>query len=493
MKRIFIYILPLLLAGSWKIQAENIGVPAECEDVMLQAFYWNSYMNQQGSDSKYGRTKWIDLIKDTAAINKNFDLVWFPPSAWAGDNGGVGYYHRQLSNQDNTAWGGLSRLNALIEALHKGDTKVIADIVINHRNNKSNWCDFFADDFGSYGYFQFDSNHICSGDECFTASGSTCKGSSAHGASDSGSNDGGCRDLDHKNEYVQNWAKAYTKWMLDVMKYDGFRYDMTLGYSGAYLRMYNEASNPYLSVSEYWESIDKQVSHLRTTGYNTMIFDFPLKYTLWSAIKIPNYRLLVNPSNSLRGKGYGKYAVTFIDNHDTFERDSYGNNQFGGQYCDLSTAKVKSQILQAHAYILMLPGVPCVFWPHWKSYTSEINELIALRKQAGIHSESAMTEKYHDSSSETPNVYEAQIQGHRGCVILRLGPNRSKEAPEGFNVAVESGDASEYTIFYAEGQYLSVETVSGERVSGEKFIQNGQLYIRVGESVYDVRGMKVER
>ena len=61
----------------------NIGVPAECEDVMLQAFYWDSYKTQTGTDSKYGRTKWIDLLKDTAVINKNFDLVWFPPSAKA--------------------------------------------------------------------------------------------------------------------------------------------------------------------------------------------------------------------------------------------------------------------------------------------------------------------------------------------------------------------------------------------------------------------------
>ena len=65
------------------LKAENIGVPAECEDVMLQAFYWDSYKTQSGSDSKYGRTKWIDLLKDTAAINANFDLVWLPSSAKA--------------------------------------------------------------------------------------------------------------------------------------------------------------------------------------------------------------------------------------------------------------------------------------------------------------------------------------------------------------------------------------------------------------------------
>ena len=75
------------------------GVPAECEDVMLQAFYWDSY-NGNASTTKYGRTKWIDLLKDTAAINANFDVVWLPPSA--GPTGcGVGYSARQYSNQES--------------------------------------------------------------------------------------------------------------------------------------------------------------------------------------------------------------------------------------------------------------------------------------------------------------------------------------------------------------------------------------------------------
>ena len=470
------------------MRAENIGVPSECEGVMLQAFYWDSYKNQSGSDSKYGRTKWIDLLKDTAAINANFDLVWFPPSAQS--TGGVGYYHTCLSDQGSTtstAWGTKAKLDELIAALHKGNTKVIGDIVINHRGNKSSWTDFYADNFGQFGSFQLTQSHICAGDEAFTSSSSPAKGSSNHGAADTGTNDSGCRDLDHTSEYVQSWAKAYVQWMRSVMKYDGFRYDMTLGYAGRYLSMYNEAGQPYLSVSEYWEGIDKQVKHLEETNYNTMIFDFPLKYVLWSSIKVPNYRLLINPSNSLRNRGFAKYAVTFIDNHDTFERDSYGSNQFGGQFCDLSNAKTKSQILQAHAYILMLPGVPCVFYPHWKRYSEEVNALIALRKRAGIHSESVVEE------SAANNVYEAKVTGHRGTIILRLGANRSKEVPEGFVLAIESGDASEYTIFFAEGgQGIEQPTPDPSLKGREKFVENGQLYIRRGEQVFNVTGARVK-
>ena len=148
--------------------------------------------------------------------------------------------------------------------------------------------------------------------------------------------------------------------MINVMKYDGFRYDMTLGYHGRYLSMYNEAANPYFSVSELWSDITTQINHLKATNYNTLIFDFPLKYALQNALGNDGsagetrYNLLKNPSNSLRNKGYKRYAVTFIDNHDTFERTGdYGNDgEFIKVNADLSNADVKRRILEANAYIL---------------------------------------------------------------------------------------------------------------------------------------------
>ena len=109
-----------LLANAGTLRAKNIGVPSECEDVMLQVFYWDSYKTQTSTDSKYGRTKWIDLLKDTAVINANFDLVWFPPSA--GPTGcGVGYSAKRYSEQDSD-WGTKTKLNQLIAALHAGNT-----------------------------------------------------------------------------------------------------------------------------------------------------------------------------------------------------------------------------------------------------------------------------------------------------------------------------------------------------------------------------------
>ena len=269
---------------------------------------------------------------------------------------------------------------------------------------------------------------------------------------------------------------------------------MTLGYHGRYLSMYNEAAQPYFSVSELWSDINTQVSHLKATDYNTLIFDFPLKYVIGNALGVDGssgetrYNLLNNPANSLRNKGYKRYAVTFIDNHDTFERSDNQGGEFIKYNADLQNADVKRRILEANAYILMLPGVPCVFYPHWKSYQEEIGALIAVRKKAGIHSESEISESSVTTSGN--RSYEATIKGHHGIVVLRMGVNRSKEAPEGYEQILDGGAYGNYTIFYQEGTQ-GVDQVPSDKVQSTKFVKDGRLFIRRGEQVFDATGKEV--
>lgn len=491
MKKILLVFSTIILcAGVSSLHAKNIGVPAECEDVMLQAFYWDSYKAQSSTNSKFGCTKWIDLIKDTAAINANFDVVWFPPSA--GPKGcGVGYSAKQYSNQESD-WGTKTGLNNLINALHKGNTKVLADVVLNHRGSGTTWCTFLTDYFGTYGTYTLTQKQIVSNDECFTNSSSNCYGaaSSERGAYDTGDNFDGARDLDHQSEMVQNWSKAYTQWLLNTMNYDGFRYDMTLGFHGRYLKMYNEAAQPYMSVSELWHSIDRQKRHLQECDSNTMIFDFQAKYSLKGIVTGSYGKLNVNKVfEGLRKHGLSRYSVTFIDNHDTFDRGTaYGDNQFTPT-TDLTTATNKDFVLQASAYMLMMPGVPCVFYPHWVSYKKEINELIAVRKRAGIHSESQVLEEESGQYK-----YHATIQGHRGKVIVRVGKYRSTTRPEGYELAVEGGSRGAYTV-YIQMNPQGVEQPAADsslKGRGEKFLEDGKLYIRVGERVYDITGNKIQ-
>ena len=448
----------------------DVAVPSESEDIMPQGFYWDSYQ-----DKGYGDTRWTTLTGQAGEIASYFSLIWLPPSAES--QGGLGYIAKCYSNQ-NSSLGNQSELQNLINTLHAKGVRVIADIVINHCGNRSSWCDFNSVDFGSYGKFSPQSTWITSNDE---AQGKCSLGPNA----DDGQHEpnyGAARDWDHKNTNVQNMCKAYTSWMKNIMLYDGFRYDYCGGFHVSHINDYNKASKPYFSVMEYW---DGNASTLKTrideAGKNTLTFDFALKYnTLRDGIFKKSYTKCLN--GGMRGKGYSKYAVTFIDNHDTFAR---GESEDVANKKDGSSINDKSLMMRCNAYILSLPGVPCVFWPHWVKYKSEIKKMIDARRAAGIHSESPMEEEAGSG------FYRATIHGKHGAVKLMLGSSASDAKPEGYTEVVKGTDYAMYYKVYKEGfenalmkpaldPSLPMVNIMGQRVNADYrgvVIQNGHKYV----------------
>ena len=294
-------------------------VPSQCEDVMLQAFYWNSH-GDSDADKSYGTSTWTVLKNHTSDINAYFDMVWLAPSAMAKDK--MGYLPSQLSNQNNYM-GNESDLNALISAFHAGGTRVIADIVINHAGDQ-NTVNFLPVDFGEYGSFSPQSSWITSNDEHGQAGSHTDDGQNGNDA-----NYASARDWDHQNADVQKMCRAYLRWMKGVMKYDGFRFDYAGGFHVSHINDYVSNAKPYFSVMEYWNgdaSVLKQ--RIDDANKNTLTFDFASFYTCYQqGIASNNYSKLVNPG--LRGQGYAKYAVNFVDNHDTFKRSDINNADCG--------------------------------------------------------------------------------------------------------------------------------------------------------------------
>lgn len=465
-----------LTDGGCQTEEGVVGVPAEYEGVMLQAFYWDSYRV-----SKYSNTKWNTLQNQVDAIGNTFDLIWLPPS---GNGGGVGYYTKTYSNQSSD-WGSSSALKTLIGSLHERDVKVIADIVVNHRQSSTGWAKGFTREIFGTDTFTITSQHICSNDEAATNASSDSR-NLQYGAADTGDNDGGCRDLDHTSEYVQNYIQRYLAWMKEEMGYDGWRYDMVKGYRGKYVSMYNLSSEPFFSVGEYWDgSANNLKTYLKSTSYNTTVFDFCLKYKLNSSIGKGNYNGLAGAG--MRGIGMEKYAVTFIDNHDTFERSDNQADEFIGYNKVLSN--YKRQILQANAYILLLPGTPCVSWPHWYTFPDDIAALVALRKAAGIHSESVVTDE-----SASSNAYTATITGHHGSVILRMGAGRSTDVPSGYFLAIQGLNMDIYAssdVDYSPFVITGVEDVIAPEHQAQKSFENGQIIIRQGERTYNILGQSI--
>lgn len=452
-------------------------VPSQCTDVMLQAFYWNSY-----TDETYGTSKWAALEGHVDEINSYFDLVWLPPSARA-SGGGMGYIPQIYSNQ-NCSFGAKTVLQRVIGKFHAGGTRVVADVVINHAGNNSGWCDFKPQDFGSFGYFEPKNTWITSNDEAKTEGKCSVVGSNADDGQHN-ANYGAARDWDHKNVNVQNMCKAYLKWLKSEMSYDGFRYDYAGGYHVSHINDYNTASQPYFSVMEYWDGNASNLkSRINQANKNTLTFDFAAYYTaLQNGIAKNSYGGCKNAG--LRGQGYSKYAVLFVDNHDTFNRnDTNDPVDVGGSKDGHTTLANRDLMLQCNAYILSMPGVPCVFWPHWYTYKAEIKKMIHARKAAGIHSESTM-----ESESSGSGWYKATVVGKNGKLILYLGSAASEAAPSGYKQAIKD---SKVAIYYTGSESWDVQEVQSDRVRGEKFIENGQLYIRVDEKVYDIQGRRVQ-
>ena len=415
-------------------QDYSTAVPSECTDVMLQAFYWNSH-----SDGTYGTSKWSALQSQASDISKYFQLVWLPPSAQAKDD--MGYLPSRYSNQ-KSKMGTADELKTLINTFHKGGTRVVADVVINHAGNMSNWINFFENDFGSYGKFSPTSQWITSDDEAKSAEGgkyASQLGMNADDGQESNRNYADARDWDHKNSNVQNMCKAYLKFLKGEIGYDGYRFDYSVGYHVSHTNDYVSVAKPYISVMEYWVDAASTINtRIGQASNNTMAFDFPGRVTAFqNGIAKSSYGNLVKPG--MRAQGYQKYAVTFVDNHDTFNRSDLGTTDCGNSKDGSSSINNKELIMQCNAYILSMPGIPCVFYPHWYKYKSEIKAMIDARRNAGIHSESAVSE------TSGSGYYEATVTGKYGKVILYLGSSASKSAPSGYKQAVKG---SKYAMYY---------------------------------------------
>ena len=434
-------------------------VPSECEDVMLQAFYYDSYRDGAPGDvlingKQLGNTKWTTLLDQSGEIGTYFDLVWLPPSGKS--EGGTGYHQTQYSNQ-NSDWGKQKDLLEFINRMHAANTRVVADIVINHAGCKSSWCDFYPQNFGEFGTFQPDASWVCKTDEVnFNPEAGEWKGK-ATGTDDGGynmqDNYASARDWAHADPRVQEMMKAYLKWMKEEIGFDGWRYDYAQGFKGKYIDMYNNAAANYFSVVEFWNGDMNNIkSYLNDVNWNTLAFDFSTKYSAIQGIADGNYQRC--KGSGLLGAGLSKFAVTFVDSHDTYfgcEGGRDNNDEIGG--CGKSMEDYNmDRVLGANAFILSMPGVPCVFYPHWAKYKDAIGKMVLARKAAGVHSESQVSDEAGNG------YYKATITGKHGSVRLLLGPNSGyNTTPQGYTLAYKGGNfAMYYTTTQTEVPILSI-------------------------------------
>ena len=389
------------------------GWPEAYGGVMLQAFYWDSFDDSQ----------WSVLEQQADQMAGTFDLVWLPQSGYCGGTS-MGYDDLYWFENYNSSFGNEQQLRSLISTFKTKGIKTIADVVINHRRNVSNWVDFPRETYKGVTY-EMTSTDICANDD----GGKTKEWAQSNGYelsanSDTGEGWDGMRDLDHKSENVQTIVKAYLDFLKNDLGYAGFRYDMVKGYSASYTGLYNAESQPEFSVGECWDGTTTIKNWIEGTKAGEQIqsaaFDFQFRYTVRNAMNNGDYRNLgiqnqgnwpLISSSQDNGK-YRRYAVTFVENHDTERRSNSPQDP------------LLKDTLAANAYMLAMPGTPCVFLKHWQAYPAQIKAMVAARKLAGITNESG----YRTLRSANTCYINAVSSGNDESLLVVIGNLKGYEA-----------------------------------------------------------------
>lgn len=397
------------------------GWASDYSGVMLQGFSWDSYNESQ----------WKVLEKQADELKGYIDLVWLPQSGKCLETTQVmGYMPYYYFNQ-NSSFGSEAELRSLITKFKAAGIGAIADVVINHRNTDG-WFTFPAETYKGVTY-QMQSTDICKNDDGgTTATQAATDGVSLSQNNDEGTDFGGCRDIDHKSENVQKVIKAYLKYLKDDLGYTGFRYDMVKGFDGSHVADYNDATGVEYSVGEYWDGNDKIESWIKRTNKKSAAFDFQFRYNVRDAVNgaangkvttSSDWSKLNSNDNLMHDANYRRYAVTFVENHDTQYRSESEQND-----------PLRKDTIAANAYMLAMPGTPCIFQPHWRDYKPELKEMIAARKYAGITNMSNYANK---QSKKT--LYVNEVNGTKHKLLVAVGNDAAGYAGETGYTKILSG------------------------------------------------------
>lgn len=439
MKKIYFTLIALLASINMFAQ----GWPANYSGVMLQGFSWDAYDYSQ----------WTVLEKQADDMKGFIDLVWLPQSGKCIEATQVMGYKPYYYFNQNSSFGTEAELRSLIAKFKANGIGAIADVVVNHRNTDG-WFTFPTETYNGVTY-KMQPTDICKNDD----GGATAKQATKEGVSLSNNNDegqdwDGCRDLDHNSANVQKIIKAYLKFLKEDMGYTGFRYDMVKGFSGTHVADYNDATGIGFSVGEYWDGNQSIINWINKTNKKSAAFDFQFRYNVRDAVNgaangkvatSSDWSKLNSNDNLMHDANYRRYAVTFVENHDTQKRSESEQND-----------PLRKDTIAANAYMLAMPGTPCVFQPHWRAYKQEIKSMIEARKLAGITNMSNYTNKMAQTS-----CFANETTGDKAKLIVVVGNNTKAYTP--------SADYAQILEGYHYRYYLSksAETAWCNIPSGE--------------------------
>jgi alpha-amylase len=329
----------------------------------------------------------------------------------------MGYMPVYYFNQ-NSSFGTQAELKSMIKTFEDKGLGTIADVVVNHRNNlgiNSSWVDYPSETYNGVTYQMLPTDIVANDDGGATKTWANTKGISLSSNNDEGEDWSGCRDLDHKSANVQTIIKAYENFLINDLGYTGFRYDMVKGFNASHVADYNDAAGVSYSVGECWDSNSTIEAWINNTNKKSAAFDFQFRYNVRDAVNNNDWSKLNSTNNLVHDVNYSQYAVTFVENHDTQYRSATE-----------TLDPIKRDTLATNAYLLAMPGTPCVFLPHWKAYKQDIKAMIDARKAAGIKNTSTYT-----NMRSSLQYYANRVEGDHNMIVV-VGFDVNTYVPTGY-------------------------------------------------------------
>ncbi|WP_417363082.1 alpha-amylase [Galbibacter sp.] len=338
--------------------------------VMMQSFYWDVEP----------RGEWWSILTDqvTDWSESGIDRIWLPV-ATKGQSGGYSmgydpsdYFDFGEYNQHGTVitrFGSRKELETLIAKAHALDMEVIADIVINHNSGGGEQYNPYRE---KNTYTLFDETHG-------NASGMFNRNyENFYPNSTSNYDDGSLfyeeTNLDHNQEYVQNWLwkseNSVAKYYKNVMGFDGWRFDYVLGYEPWVVKAWLTEVGGF-SVSELWDGNPNVLAqYVDETGSG--VFDFSTFYKLEEAFD--RFSDLTYLDKEMLWQTHPEKSVTFTANHDT-EKDTNEDNNIAPE-----------NKLKAYAYILTHPGYPTIFYSDYENpdFKAPLKQLIKVHNSLAV-------------------------------------------------------------------------------------------------------------
>ncbi len=322
--------------------------------VMLQTFHWDC----PREDKK--EFQWWNFINEKipSLAKVGFTSLWLPPIHKAANLVGPSmgydpYDYYDLGEFDQkggipTWFGTRKELESVIESAHRLGLSLIADIVINHNSGadlqevnpitgQSRWTVFnpksekFPRNWESFHPSMYESwDEMAFGD---------------------------MPDLSHRNPYVYAEILKFTRWLIEEIGFDGFRYDFVKGYGANTITAiqeyrYMRNGRPFMpyGVAEFWDSATNTLNWVNNANFSNSnpvdAFDFPLREMLKGLCDQYGFGLRNLVNGDLILKSQPQTTVTFVENHDLRDEGR----------------PIINDKLLAYSYIMTHEGYPCVFW-----------------------------------------------------------------------------------------------------------------------------------